>query len=130
VLYALAESLADMNSGNGKINQTEHARRLKLGAKRTFVVLLLISVSSLATLARTNWYLPQSNPGHYLTIASKTIVVPIPAVLTCALLRPLIGLIPATPQVQVIDRTESVPIVSWTSLSITVQHRPPPSFSV
>jgi hypothetical protein len=35
------------------------------------LVLLLLAVPGLSTAAKVNWYLPQSNPGHYLTIATK-----------------------------------------------------------
>ena len=47
---------------------------------RVLALLLLISVPGLSTLAKINWYLPQSNPGHYLTTATKMKVAHAPTV--------------------------------------------------
>lgn len=39
--------------------------------KRAVPLLLLFAVTGLSTIAKINWYLPQSDPGHYLTTATK-----------------------------------------------------------
>lgn len=39
--------------------------------QRILLVFLLLTVPGLSTLAKISWYLPQSNPGHYLTTATK-----------------------------------------------------------
>lgn len=40
-------------------------------SKRVLALLLLLAVPGLSTIAKINWYLPQSDPGHYLTTATK-----------------------------------------------------------
>jgi hypothetical protein len=40
-------------------------------SKRVLALLLLFAVPGLSTMAKINWYLPQSDPGHYLTTATK-----------------------------------------------------------
>jgi hypothetical protein len=38
---------------------------------RALALLFLFAVPGLSTLAKVNWYLPQSDPAHYVTTASK-----------------------------------------------------------
>lgn len=45
--------------------------RFKGLIRQTPVLLLLLAVPTLFTHAKINWYLPQSNPGHYLINATK-----------------------------------------------------------
>jgi hypothetical protein len=56
------------------------ARRLVRVLHRVLALLLLAAVPGLSTLAKISWYLPQSNPGHYLTTATKMKVAHAPAV--------------------------------------------------
>jgi hypothetical protein len=35
------------------------------------LLLLAVAVPTLANFAKSSWYLPQSNPDHYLNIATK-----------------------------------------------------------
>jgi hypothetical protein len=45
--------------------------RLRCLLKRTAILLLLLAVPALSTLAKTSWYLPQADAGHYLNGAIK-----------------------------------------------------------
>jgi hypothetical protein len=47
------------------------ARRFVRVLNCALALLLVVAVASLCTIAKVNWYLPQSNPGHYLTTATK-----------------------------------------------------------
>ena len=47
------------------------ARRFVRVLNCTLALLLVVAVAGLCTIAKVNWYLPQSNPGHYLTTATK-----------------------------------------------------------
>jgi hypothetical protein len=50
---------------------TERYRLFRL----TAILLLVLAVPGLSTLAKHSWYLPASNPTHFLTAASKMRVV-------------------------------------------------------
>jgi hypothetical protein len=97
--------------------------------KRTFVLLLLLSVPVLTTLARNNWYLPQSNPGHYLTTASKTKVPSGSMEVSQPQIEIVVEATPPLPEPPKIRRSESAPTIVWTDLPVFVQHRPPPSLA-
>jgi hypothetical protein len=97
--------------------------------KRVFVLVLLLSVPILATLARNNWYLPQSNPGHYLTVASKTKVVSGFAGLVGALTPDVAMLSLPEPQTRRIRPPESPAALSLMNLPVSLRRRPPPAFS-
>src|SRR2546428_6613821 len=47
------------------------ARRFLRVLNCALALLLVVAVAGLCTIAKVNWYLPQSNPGHYLTTATK-----------------------------------------------------------
>src|SRR5579864_8339912 len=49
--------------------------------KGALLILLFFAVPTLSTLAKDSWYLPQSNPGHYLNIATKMQVRHCPVIL-------------------------------------------------
>jgi hypothetical protein len=102
------------------------ASRFSVLIKRTFVLLLLLSVPVLTTLARNNWYLPQSNPGHYLTTASKTKVASSSMEVSQPQIETIVEATPPLPEPPKIRRSESAPTIVWTDLPVVVQHRPPP----
>jgi hypothetical protein len=94
------------------------------------LALLLLAVPTLATLAKNSWYLPQSNPGHYLNIASKMNVPHCSILLRQAPLRAIAKLLPA-PQViwrpREADREPPKPSIG---LAVSLRHRSPPSLSL
>lgn len=97
--------------------------------KRVFVLVLLLSVPILATLARNNWYLPPSNSGHYLTVASKTKVASGFAGLVGVLTPDVAMLSLPEPQTRRIRLPESWAAVSLMNLPVCLRRRPPPAFS-
>jgi hypothetical protein len=99
---------------------------LKLATKRILVLLLLLAVPALSTMAKTNWYLPQSNPGHYLTIASKMKVACSPIVVDRGPVARTPIIVPPQPLTQKTQWSESKPAVPWISLTLSLQHRSPP----
>jgi hypothetical protein len=103
------------------------ARSFRPLCKRVFVLVLLLSVPVLATLARNNWYLPQSNPGHYLTVASKTKVVSCFVAFDGALTPHVAVIFPPQTQAPRILRREAQPAVPSISLPVSLRRRPPPA---
>jgi hypothetical protein len=103
-------------------------RYLLLG-KRIFVLLLLLAVPVLTTLARNNWYLPQSNPGHYLTTASKMKVPNCPVETHRPQVTVIADVAIPQPPVKRVSRTETAPPVPWNDFPASLQRRPPPVFA-
>jgi hypothetical protein len=96
----------------------------------TLLTLLLFAVPTLATLAKNSWYLPQSNPGHYLNIASKMQVRHCPIILEKTPLQAMAKLIPAPEVVWSTRERDSEPPKASIGLTVSPQHRSPPSFSL
>jgi hypothetical protein len=91
------------------------------------LVLLLFAVPTLSTLAKNSWYLPQSNPGHYLNIASKMQVPHSPVILEKAPLQAVAMLVPPQPVARSIPEPDSEPPNPSISVTVSLQHRSPPS---
>jgi len=89
--------------------------------------LLLLAVPTLATLAKKSWYLPQSNPGHYLNIASKMQVRHCPSVLAKTPLQAIAKLGPPQPVSRGIREADLEPPKSSIGLTVSRQHRSPPT---
>lgn len=105
-----------------------HVSRFPVLIRRTILLLLLLSVPALTTLARNNWYLPRTNPGHYLTTASKTKVAPCSVQDSQPPVEPIAKEeAPPRPEPVRIRRSESAPTIVWTDLPLVVQRRPPPA---
>jgi hypothetical protein len=97
------------------------------------LLLLLFAVPTLSVLAKTSWYLPHSDTGHYLTGAIKMKTAHSPGVLGAGELpeqtsfetlpRPVIriGRRPAEP--------EPAPLSSDLSV-VSIRRRPPPSSQI
>ena len=67
-------SSARMNFSPTAEQATSNTGRYRL-FRLTAILLLLLTVPGLSTLAKHSWYLPASNPTHFLTAASKMRVV-------------------------------------------------------
>jgi hypothetical protein len=91
------------------------------------LALLLFAVPTLATLAKNSWYLPQSNPGHYLNNASKMRVPHCPVTLEKAPLQPIAKLVPSQPVTQRSEERDSEPPKPSVNVTVSLQHRSPPS---
>lgn len=98
--------------------------------KGALLALLLFAVPTLATLAKNSWYLPQSNPGHYLNIASKMQVRHCSIVFEKAPLQPAAKLEPPQPLVQSIPNIDSELPKPSIAVTVSVQHRSPPYLSL
>jgi hypothetical protein len=111
------------------INSSLHLRRcLAPFVKGALLALLLFAVPALSTLAKNSWYLPQSNPVHYLNIASKMQVPHVPVVLEKAPLRAIAMLIPAPEElIRSTHEPDWQPPKPSIGVTVSLQHRSPPS---
>jgi hypothetical protein len=89
--------------------------------------LLLFAVPALSTLAKNSWYLPQSNPVHYLNIASKMRVPQVAVVLSKTPLQPIAMLIPAPEVIRITHEPDWQPPKPSIGVTVALQHRSPPS---
>lgn len=104
--------------------------RLAPFVRGALLVLLLLAVPSLATLAKNSWYLPQSNPVHYLNIASKMRVPQVALVLNKAPLQSIAMLIPAPEVIRSTHEPEPEPPKPSIGVTVALQHRSPPFLSL
>ena len=110
------------------INSSLHLRKcLAPFVRGVLLALLLFAVPALSTLAKNSWYLPQSNPVHYLNIASKMQVPHVPVILEKAPLRPIAKLIPAPEVIRSTDEPDPDPPKPSIGVTVTLQLRSPPS---
>jgi hypothetical protein len=110
------------------INSSVHLRKcLAPFVRGALLALLLFAVPALSTLAKNSWYLPQSNPVHYLNIASKMRVPQVAVVLNKAPLQPIAMLIPAPEVIRAAHEPDWQPPKPSIGVTVTLQHRSPPS---
>ncbi len=95
---------------------------------RVAVFLLLLSVGGLETLAKSNEYLPESNPSHYLSIASKLNVGHPPVLLAAKHVLFVSPMVPPQPifHFSQLERFEE-PHFQQICLTASLRHRSPPS---
>lgn len=110
---------ANSNSATETCGLLTRPQALKLLTKRIVVLLLLLAVPALATMAKTSWYLPQSNLGHYLTIASKMKVACSPVVFDRGPVARIARVVPPQPLTQETQRSEWKPAIPWISLTLS-----------
>jgi hypothetical protein len=94
------------------------------------LALLLFAVPTLSTLAKESWYLPQSNPGHYLNIASKMQVRHCSIILEKTPLEPTAKLAPPQPTTPSIREADAEPPNPALGVTVSLQHRSPPFFAL
>jgi len=94
------------------------------------LLLLLFTVPTLSTLAKDSWYLPTSNPVHYLNIASKMQVPHCPVVLHKTVLQTVAKFIPLQPIARANRDHDSEPPKPSIGVTLSLQHRSPPSVSL
>jgi hypothetical protein len=109
------------------ISSSLHLRSLAPFVRGALLALLLFAVPALSTLAKNSWYLPQSNPVHYLNIASKMRVPQVSVVLNKAPLRPIAMLIPAPEVIRSTHEPDLEPPKPSIGVTVSLQHRSPPS---
>jgi hypothetical protein len=107
------------------------SRFLRAILQTATIVLLLFAVAGLSTLAKNSQYFPKSNPTHYVNIASKMKVAPLPNPSERQPLYPIAKVLlpqPCVPKHPTVEETP-VPFRSI-GVSASIRHRaPPPSFS-
>jgi hypothetical protein len=92
------------------------------------VVLLLLAIAGFSTLAKNSQYSAQSNPAHFITFASKMIVSPLPVVIDQTPLRPVGRFLLPQPEAQItLEFAEDVPAARSISVTVSLQHRSPPT---
>jgi hypothetical protein len=99
---------------------------------RIVLLLLLFAVPALSVLAKTSWYLPHTDTGHYLTGAIKMKTAHSPAVLGAGELpvQPTL-LAPPQPAVRISRRPpEPEPAPPFTNLTVSIHRRPPPTSQI
>ena len=110
------------------INYSLYLRRcLPPLVKGVLLALLLFAVPTLSTLAKNSCYLPQSNPVHYLNIASKMRVPQVAVVLNKAPLQSIAMLIPAPEVIRSTREPDWQPPKPSIGVTVALQHRSPPS---
>jgi hypothetical protein len=72
---------------------------------RTTVILLLFALAGLSALAKQSKYLPESNPIHFLSNATKMNVAHAPVLFVAAPLSALAKVVPPQPTYQATQRT-------------------------
>jgi hypothetical protein len=91
------------------------------------LALLLLAVPTLSTLAKNSWYLPQSNPGHYLNIANKMQVRHCAIILEKTPLQAKAKLEPPPqPPARHIREADWEPPKPSLGVIVSLQHRSPP----
>ena len=104
------------------------APRARLGYFRLAVLLLLIATAGFVTLAKNSQYYSNSNPAHFLNISSKMKVSAAPVVLDGGPLPLVERLIVPVAEAKTYPVVElEVPDVPSLSVTLTLQHRSPPS---
>jgi hypothetical protein len=98
--------------------------------KGALLALLLFAVPTLATLAKNSWYLPQSNPGHYLNTASKMQVRHCPVILEKTPLQATTKLPMPQPIARSTREADSEPPKPSIGVTVSLQHRSPPFLSL
>jgi hypothetical protein len=95
---------------------------------RLAILLLLIAMVGFATAAKNSQYYSSSNPSHFLNISSKMKVSTVPVVLDrepLPLVERLIAPMQETKAFPVVEL--EVPDVPALAVTLTLQHRSPPS---
>ena len=96
---------------------------------RIVLLVLVLQVTGLCTLARHNQYLPKSDPASFLSDATKMKVGQSPTLCLPTHTHQVAQLVPPQPEGQVtaLARPEKHAL-RQTGLTISLLHRPPPSF--
>lgn len=103
------------------------AKRFGRLVNQTALLLLLLAVPALSTLAKTSWYLPQTDTGHRLTNAVKMEVAYSQFAFNSVLLQPIAKVAPPLPEARrTIRQAQPEPSVPSIALTVSPQRRPPP----
>jgi hypothetical protein len=93
----------------------------------TTLLLLLLAVATLSTAAKMSWYLPQGDAGHNLTAAVKMKVAHSPIIFDRLPLQPMVKIAPPLPEIRTSRPVEPEPEIRSIGVTVSLQHRSPPS---
>jgi hypothetical protein len=95
---------------------------------RPAILLLIFAIAGLTTLAKQSRYLPESNPSHYLSSATKLSMGNHPIDFLAADLRPVAKVVPLQPEFRAFPQTTAKKLdLLQIGLVVSLQHRAPPS---
>ena len=116
--------------GGKEIGSQIRAKAFAWVLRRAAALLLLFAVPGLSTIAKISWYLPQSDPGHYLTTATKMKVVDGHTDCRQAFRQPICGVFPPPPQIAIfLDQSWEITIPRMLLTAILPQRSPPSQFA-
>lgn len=95
--------------------------------RRALALLLFVAIPGLSTLAKVNWYLPQSDPGHYVTTATKLRVAHAPVLNTDAVESANEPLVSPNPEIAAVVTEPSETSIPRMILRAILLRRSPPS---
>lgn len=114
------------NAAQFASTRSARLERLRCALKRIGIILLLLAIPTLSTLAKTSWYLPQADTGHYLNGAIKMRVSHAPVLTEREPLPSVAHLIPPPVQMTTIRREQPKPSLPSIEITAVPQYRPPP----
>jgi hypothetical protein len=118
--------MPEMNVVRAANPHSARSERVLCMVERVAIVLLLLAIPALSTLAKTSWYLPQADTGHYLNGAIKMKVSHAPVLADREPLLSIAQLIPPPVQITTIRRAQPKPSLPSIEITAVPQYRPPP----
>jgi hypothetical protein len=104
------------------------AERLGRRFNQAALLLLLFAVPALSTLAKTSWYLPQTDARHCLNSSVKIILAHSQFVFSGVLLQSAVSIVPPLPEIRRTSRqAQPEPSVHPIALIVSPLRRPPPA---
>jgi hypothetical protein len=91
------------------------------------LLVLLLAVATLSTAAKMSWYLPRADAGHNLTAAIKMKLAHSPIIVDGLPLQPVVKVAPPLPRIRTSRLVEPEPEIPSISVTVSLQHRSPPS---
>ena len=96
--------------------------------QRAAVLFLLVALAGLSTFAKYTPYLPKTDPSHFVNNATKLKVAQSPLVLDRTSLYPVATVVPPRPAYRPRRSEEpATPPIQVIGLTVSIQHRSPPS---
>jgi hypothetical protein len=91
------------------------------------LLVLLLAVATLSTAAKMSWYLPHGDAGHNLTAAVKMKIAHPPIIFEGLSLQPVVKAAPPLPEIRTSRPVEPEPEIPSIGITVSLQHRSPPS---
>jgi hypothetical protein len=111
-------------------SRTAKAERFVRFCNLSGLLVLLLAVATLSTAAKMSWYLPQADAGHNLTASIKMEVAHSPIVFDGLPPQPVVEVAPPLPEIRTSRPVEPEPEIPSISVTVSLQHRSPPSQNI